>query len=84
MNVSAKEGLERNKEIEKTLKVDKKEFDAVMKEPKLLILGTSDSGKSTLIKQLKIIHVKLHINDRVAEFRKKKEDMLSLSSRNVF
>jgi ABC-type phosphate/phosphonate transport system ATPase subunit len=27
-------------------------------EPKVLILGTSDSGKSTLLKQLKIIHGK--------------------------
>ena len=45
-----------NKQIEEYLKNEKKNFEEYKKEPKLLLLGASDSGKSTLLKQLKIIH----------------------------
>jgi G-protein alpha subunit len=43
-------------EIEKYLKEEKKKFEMLAVEPKILILGSSDCGKSTLMKQLKILH----------------------------
>ena len=42
-----------NKEIEKQLKRDQYEARKTLK---LLLLGTGESGKSTFIKQLRIIH----------------------------
>jgi hypothetical protein len=51
-----KEELSKSKAVEKYLANEKKEWKKSKKEPRLLILGTSDSGKSTLLKQLKILH----------------------------
>eukprot|EP01132_Coremiostelium_polycephalum_P002066 gene2066-2550_t len=44
-----------SKQIEKQLKSEKKIMD---NELKLLLLGTGDSGKSTVVKQMKILHMK--------------------------
>jgi septin family protein len=48
--------IRRHKEIENYLRKEKKEYEKESREPKLLVLGTSDSGKSTFIKQLRILH----------------------------
>ncbi|KAJ3325464.1 hypothetical protein HDV06_004323 [Boothiomyces sp. JEL0866] len=42
--------------LEAYLKNEKKAYQEYKMQPKLLILGSSDSGKSTLLKQMKIMH----------------------------
>ncbi|KAI8901319.1 guanine nucleotide binding protein, alpha subunit [Globomyces pollinis-pini] len=51
-----KEQKQQSKKIEDYLKNEKREYQKIAGEPKILILGSSDSGKSTFLKQLKILH----------------------------
>uniref|UniRef100_A0A8C9VGU9 Guanine nucleotide-binding protein subunit alpha n=1 Tax=Scleropages formosus TaxID=113540 RepID=A0A8C9VGU9_SCLFO len=53
MSEEAKESKRINAEIEKQLRRDKRD---ARRELKLLLLGTGESGKSTFIKQMRIIH----------------------------
>ncbi|KAJ6079536.1 hypothetical protein N7467_009289 [Penicillium canescens] len=48
-----KEALQRNARIERSIKNDKKTLDRTIK---ILLLGAGESGKSTIIKQMRIIH----------------------------
>lgn len=53
LNPEAKEARRINEEIDRQLRRDKKN---ARREFKLLLLGTGESGKSTFIKQMRIIH----------------------------
>lgn len=44
----------RSKELDKQLKAINNEFQRALK---ILLLGTGESGKTTIIKQMKILHV---------------------------
>jgi len=52
-SIEEREATSRSKAIEKSLKQD---GDKAQKEVKLLLLGAGESGKSTIIKQMRIIH----------------------------
>jgi guanine nucleotide-binding protein G(i) subunit alpha len=60
------EARKESKVIDKTIKQEKKEAD---KKVKLLLLGTGDSGKSTFLKQMKVIHSNGFTKSEIEQFR---------------
>lgn len=67
MSAEAREQRRINQEIEKQIKKDKRDQ---RKELKLLLLGTGESGKSTFIKQMRIIHGSGYTDDDKRTFIK--------------
>jgi len=61
-----KEARTVNRDIESSLKKEKKKFT---KEIRLLLLGTGESGKSTIAKQMKIIHLKGFSQDELLSYK---------------
>jgi len=61
-----KAAAERSKQIDKTLRAD---GEKASREVKLLLLGAGESGKSTIVKQMKIIHEKGYSQDECLQYR---------------
>ncbi|KAG6826031.1 guanine nucleotide-binding protein subunit alpha [Tricholoma furcatifolium] len=59
-------GKERSLQIDKQLDEDNKKFK---KECKILLLGSGESGKSTIVKQMKIIHQGGYNSSELLEYR---------------
>ena len=60
--------IKKNKEIERQIRKDKKVYRATHR---LLLLGAGESGKSTLVKQMRILHEETPFNE---EEKKEKKD----------
>ncbi|XP_069757288.1 guanine nucleotide binding protein (G protein), alpha activating activity polypeptide O, a isoform X4 [Narcine bancroftii] len=66
MSAEERAAMERNKAIEKTIKED---GISAAKDVKLLLLGAGESGKSTIVKQMKIIHEDGFSGDDVKQYK---------------
>ena len=60
------EARHRNAAIEKQLRTDARDFENTIK---ILLLGAGESGKSTVVKQMKIIHGDGYSKDELESFR---------------
>ena len=63
---ASKESRQKNQEIESELK---KEAETLKKEVKILLLGSGESGKSTIVRQMKIMHMNGYTKQEAAAFR---------------
>lgn len=61
-----KEASQRSQEIDKRIAEDAQKFK---KECKILLLGSGESGKSTIVKQMKIIHQDGFSRDELIQYR---------------
>ncbi|XP_017779715.1 PREDICTED: guanine nucleotide-binding protein G(i) subunit alpha [Nicrophorus vespilloides] len=61
-----KEASERSKKIDRDLRAD---GERAASEVKLLLLGAGESGKSTIVKQMKIIHETGYSNEECEQYR---------------
>ncbi|KAG8968856.1 Guanine nucleotide-binding protein alpha-2 subunit [Tulasnella sp. 419] len=66
MSVEDKAGKQRSDEIDKQIEEDSRKF---RKECKILLLGSGESGKSTIVKQMKIIHQNGYTQEELAVYR---------------
>eukprot|EP00063_Salmo_salar_P028042 XP_014002877.1 PREDICTED: guanine nucleotide-binding protein G(i) subunit alpha-1-like isoform X1 [Salmo salar] len=61
-----KAAMERSKMIDRNLREDR---DKASREVKLLLLGAGESGKSTIVKQMKIIHEAGYSEEECKQYR---------------
>jgi len=76
----SKEGKQRNEEIENQLKRDKMNL---RNEIKMLLLGAGESGKSTILKQMKLIHEGGYSRDERESFREVSSACAVVRARHV-
>ncbi len=65
-SVQDRESKERSDAIDRTIEEDSRRF---RKECKILLLGSGESGKSTIVKQMKIIHQNGYTAPELAAYR---------------
>ncbi|KAG5941332.1 G protein alpha subunit [Claviceps monticola] len=66
---SSSEEAEQKKKSQAIDKVIEEDSKRLRKECKILLLGSGESGKSTIVKQMKIIHLKGYSNDELYNYR---------------
>lgn len=66
MSAEDKAAMQRTKELDQVIKSEKEKLRS---EVKLLLLGAGESGKSTIVKQMKIIHENGFSQDECESYR---------------
>ena len=66
VSVEDREGRDRSDAIDKQIEEDSRKL---RKECKILLLGSGESGKSTIVKQMKIIHQNGYNQDELLMYR---------------
>jgi guanine nucleotide-binding protein G(i) subunit alpha len=66
LSADDKEAIARNKAFDRQIKED---AEKASKEVKLLLLGTGECGKSTILKQMKIIHMNGYTAEDFEQYR---------------
>ncbi|CAL1711805.1 unnamed protein product [Somion occarium] len=75
-----REAQQRSQEIDKQIEEDSRKFK---KECKILLLGSGESGKSTIVKQMKIIHQSGFTRDELMTYRTTIYRNLLESAKNI-
>lgn len=75
------EAERKNKEVERQLKEDKQSFERTVK---VLLLGSGDSGKSTVLKQMRVIHDQKWTPSEVENFRHQVFNNLTFGLKAVY
>ncbi|THH29678.1 hypothetical protein EUX98_g4511 [Antrodiella citrinella] len=75
-----REAQQRSQEIDKQIEEDSRKFK---KECKILLLGSGESGKSTIVKQMKIIHQNGYTKDELLTYRTTIYRNLLESAKNI-
>jgi len=75
------EAERKNKEVERQLKEAKHEHDKTVK---VLLLGSGDSGKSTVLKQMRVIHDQKWSPSEVENFRQQIFNNLTFGLKSVY
>ena len=71
---------DKHKQVEAYLREEKRKFLQKQNEPSAILLGSADSGKSTLLRQLKLVNGIGFTDEEIATFKRRIEKNLFVAA----